>query len=342
MTAIWGPVPPIGERGHGLRGRSPPASTAPLGPEGRTRAYSGPMTAHACLVAVALVVPPVPQGARPDVREGPLEGLSADELYDRGAYLEAAAMACAGYLSPADPPATRLQSARLAQEAYSRAYETARPPRPEYLCQALDVLDATAALAVADVDVRRHETLAAVHRATLKDRHPAHVCEVGTELRPLTGVRRASAPAPIAAPQISAPRNTKTNGDNAALAARKASGARALKISGAVSLTMGVMGLAAMGVGMGIRSQAIRAADPLIAMHERQGVLLFGQGRELAALTDAVTAGQQVALAGGLSGAVFLVLGAALVGRAHVLTSRARVAPMAGPGRAGLIVEGRF
>ena len=48
------------------------------------------MTAHACLVAVALVVPPVPQGARPDVREGPLEGLSADELYDRGAYLEAA------------------------------------------------------------------------------------------------------------------------------------------------------------------------------------------------------------------------------------------------------------
>lgn len=289
------------------------------------------MSAHACLAAAALVVAPMP----PETSRDP--GDEALELYDKGAYLEAAAAASAAYLAPGEPAARRLQNARLAQEAFSRAFETAATPRPDYLCRALDVLDATAALAVEPDDIRRHRALADLHRATLKARHPAHRCEVGTELRPILGTAPAPPPpAPVAAPrQVEGPVvNTEPHRYNSA--------GSALKLTGAVSMTLGVAALAAMAGGLVIRSQATKAAGPLDAARDQQGYFTPIQGHLLAALTDVATAGQRMALAGGISGAVLLVLGAALVGRGHVVAARARVAPMAGSGRAGLILEGRF
>ncbi|HEY0133610.1 MAG TPA: hypothetical protein VGB85_06005, partial [Nannocystis sp.] len=142
------------------------------------------MSALVWLTAISLAAPlvtPVSTSPPPDVIDEALE------FYDQGAFLEAAAVAIDGYVSPARPPAERLELARLAQESFSRAYEvsTASTSRPEYLCRALDVLDATAPLAITAKDRERHEKLRATHQAKLAERHPDFVCEVGTEFRPI-------------------------------------------------------------------------------------------------------------------------------------------------------------
>ena len=243
-------------------------------------------------------------------------------------------------MTPSETPVRRLQNARLAQEALSRAFETAVTPRPDLLCRALDVLDATAVLAVDPDDIRRHKALADIHQATLRARHPAHRCEVGTALRPILGTTAAAPPAPVAAP-VAATRPAEAPAVTPEPHRHK-DAAPALKLAGAVSMTLGVAGFAAMAGGLVIRSQAIKIGGLLADVQAQQDYFTPFQGAELAILTDVASNGQRLALASGISGAALLVLGAALVGRGHVLTARARVAPMAGSGRAGLIVEGRF
>jgi hypothetical protein len=91
------------------------------------------------------------------------------------------------------------------------------------------------------------------------------------------------------------------------------------------------------------KSQAQKAAGPLDATYKQQGDgFTADQRSEWNALAATGTAGQRLAVAGGVCGAVLLVAGAALVARGHVLASRPRVSVMAAPDRAGLWVEGRF
>ena len=281
------------------------------------------------VVAAVLVVAPAPVSSPRDSAE------QAGELYDKGAYLEAAAVASQGYVSPAEATAKRLESARLAQEAFSRAYEATvatGAARPDYLCRALDLLDATAPLAVDEDDVALHKTLTETHIKTLKTGHPDHVCEVGTELRPIIPRARVQASVPSDGP---VPIKTVQIGRNRASAT--------FKISGAVAMSFGVAALATMAGGLVFRAQAHKVAIPLAdAKQQQDGFFTVEQGRALAGLTQTIHAGRQVAVAGAISGTVLVVLGAALVGWSYTSRARARVSPMVGVGRAGLFVEGRF
>ncbi len=290
------------------------------------------MFAHVWLSAAALAAAPVP--VDPEDR--------ALDLYDKGAFLEAAEAAVVGYVSPAAPASKRLQRARLAQESFAKAYATSRATqaRPEYLCRALDVLEATAPLALTTEDVRLHTVFAAKHRATLAEHHPGYVCETGTELRPIllvSHVRPVPAPASSQVPRADvAPAAVPANRSRTDPAA-------SLTIAGAVSLSLGFAALAAVAGGIGLRSQVMKAARPLDALREQQGgYFTEAQARALAPLSAADDVGRQLVLAGGISAAVLLVVGAALVGRGHVLKARARVRPVAGPGHAGISIEGRF
>lgn len=296
------------------------------------------MPALASLAAAALVVAPVPASVTPASSPADDSEKEALALYDRGAFLEAAKVAITGYVSPFSPAATRLRNARLAQEALSKAYANESTPRPEYLCRALNVLEATRPLAVGDEDVELHQTLSASRRATLAARHPGHVCEAGTELIPVVNSGRKPQPvlSTSAGPSLDASESKNT------YAPRESRAPFALKTSGAVAVSFGVAALAAMVGGLVVRSQAIKAADPLVDVKKQQGEFTLEQGHQLAALTNAENAARQVALAGGISGAFLLMLGAALIGRGQVLRARTRVAPMAAPGRAGIFVEGRF
>ncbi|HEY0138896.1 MAG TPA: hypothetical protein VGB85_32645, partial [Nannocystis sp.] len=160
------------------------------------------MSTHALIAALALVVAPVPAASPEAASPEASESDEAYAFYDQGAYLEAAAVATRIYVSPAFPRATRLEHARLAQECFAQAYAktTTTTPRPEYLCRALDVLAATAPLAINAHDVRLHETLSGVRRVTLEARHPGYTCEVGTEPRPESLPSEAPAPTASVAP----------------------------------------------------------------------------------------------------------------------------------------------
>lgn len=275
-------------------------------------------------------------------------GSEALRLYDKGAFLAAAAVASEGYVLPGAPTYERLQAARLAQEALSRAYQASRGAHPEYLCRALDVLAATLPLAVEPADIQRHQTLTATHQATLAAAHPDLTCEVGTELRPLRGStarhRRGgpadrlpppSAPVNVT-PSDAPPVNTVNTDDNR----RKT--ASALKISGAVSMTLGVAALAAMAGGLAVRSHVLKTGDSLAALQTQQGYFTPTQQQTWSLLAKAGTTGHEVALVGGITGAVLLVLGSTLIARGQVLSKRTLVLPTAGLGQAGLMIEGRF
>lgn len=286
------------------------------------------MSALSCITALALAAAPVPATPGRD------RGNDALELYKKGAYLEAAEVASAAVVSATDPPSRRLQSARLAQEAFSKVFEATGEPL--YLCRALDVLESTAFLAVTAEDAERHRILSDIHRATLAARHPGHVCEVATELRPIRGIPRAPVEvAPMAPPVIT---ETPLIVDEP----RPLRAPALLKTSGAVSLGLGVAALAAMAGGLALRSRALGAAEKLDAVRTQQGFFTAEQGRERAMLTQVRDTGRELAIGGGVAAFMLLSVGAILLGRGFVLAKRPRFSPMAGFGRAGMYVEGRF
>jgi hypothetical protein len=288
------------------------------------------MAALACITALTLAVAPVPATPGRD------RGKDALDLYKSGSYLEAAEVASAAVVSPTDPPSRRLQNARLAQEAFSKVFEATGEPR--HLCRALDVLDATAFLAVTAEDVERHRILSEIHRATLATRHPGHVCEVATELRPIRGTPRVREPVALAPPVII----TETPSNDGEQDRSRGAPALLLKTSGAVSLGLGVAALAAMFGGLAVRSRALHAAEPLDAVRMQQGFFTAEQTRLRDTLTQARDTGRELAIGGGVAAFVLLSVGAILVGRGFVLAKQAQFSPMAGHGRVGMYIEGRF
>jgi hypothetical protein len=278
------------------------------------------------LTAALVAATPVP-GDRGD---------EALERYDHGAYLEAASLAMASYVSPAIPAARRLHNARLAQGAYARAYEEERlvgSSRPELLCQALDVLDATALLVVREEDVERHRKLTEGHRGTLAAQHPAHRCEVGTAWLPIPATTRPRPPAPVVIAEATISRTP----------APRARATTPFRVTGAVSLSLGMTGLIVMAGGLAVRGFAVRAGEAFrpaesLPMPE----FAVSQVQLLAELRETAQVGQTIAIAGGISGGALLTLGTLLLVLGRTKARRTQISPSAGIDRIGVVLEGRF
>lgn len=116
-----------------------------------------------------------------------------------------------------------------------------------------------------------------------------------------------------------------------------------LLISGGASAALGLAGLGLMTAGLVIGRDVERDGEAQVAALEAEG----RSGLEITdALAELRAKGQRantMAIAGGVSGALLLIVGATLIG---VSTTRAvrrvGVSPSAGPGRAGLVITGRF
>ena len=258
------------------------------------------------------------------------EASESDEayaLYDHKAYLEAAAVATRIYVSAATPTARRLEHARLAQECFAQAYArtTATTPRPEYLCRALDVLAATAPLAVHAKDVRIHETLAGVHRATLEARHPGHTCEGGTEPRPESLPAPTPAPPPPVAPPGDASPPASEKKDPPAIAAPVAPKPaqprpliddavppRHLKIAGGISLGLGLGLLGGVLYGM-ITQQRARARAREFAEQSADPFITQAQSDDLHGHLARAQAGRRLAIGTGIAAGALTMMGTTLL-----------------------------
>lgn len=290
------------------------------------------MPAPGSLLAMALAAAPAPAQAPRD------SYTEARRLYESGDWLAAARVAVVGYMDLDEPAASRIRSARLVQEAYAMAYEAtaAAAPRPTYLCRALDVLDATAPLAVDAEDRRRHETLINTHRTLLTTRHPGFVCEVGTELRPVLALPRVRSTRKAETPPTPV---SRPDGD---AATRKIGAASALKVAGASTLALATASFAVMFGGLAEQALAHEAGRRIEATRDNPNSLTLDERDEAIRQLARFDRGRSMAIAGGIAGAALTTIGAALLVGSRAAARRTRVHASVTPESAGLILEGRF